>query len=106
MANAGAAGATSVGEAPVRLEVSKSRLNSTLSTFEVKNGTAESFASKAKMSDNMMKLSGNWWKSWQRRYCVMKPCVLLFYFAEKHETTPRGVVMLDENATVESHRTW
>ena len=94
------------GGAPVRMELDKSRLNASLYSFEVKNGTAEDFASKAKMADGINKLSGNWWKSWQERFCVMKPCVLLFYFADKHDTTPRGVVMLDENATVENHRTY
>ncbi len=54
----------------------------------------------AKVASPLYKQSGFVTKGWSRRFCVLKPMNMLFYF-EGDDTESKGIVAVDEFAHVE-----
>lgn len=49
----------------------------------------------------LVKQSGFIAKDWAKRFFVLKPTIMLYYFEQEQDSEPKGIVSLDQNSTIE-----
>lgn len=55
----------------------------------------------AKLAARLDKLSGHFSKGWHQRFVIVKPVACLLYFEQETDSEPKGVMMIDDNSSVE-----
>lgn len=83
------------------MDISPIRVPGIGAVWQINTGLRSDLIRTAKVASTMYKQSGYLSKEWTKRFCILKPMNMLFYFDGDGDQEPKGIIALDEQTQIE-----